>query len=157
MTERSFTIVRTIDATPEQVFSAWTEPAKLGWFFAEPEAENEAPEVDLRVGGAWRQLMVIDEDDSYVTGGIYRDIAPNERLAFVWGAVGGWPAIDPDDLDSAPLVTVSLTDADGSTEMTFRLELPDSLTDEEVEEELATGMEPGWTATIDRLVAELNG
>ena len=74
MTERSFTIVRTIDATPEQVFSAWTEPAKLGWFFAEPEAENEAPEVDLRVGGAWRQLMVIDEDDSYVTGGIYRDI-----------------------------------------------------------------------------------
>ncbi|MBK4346236.1 SRPBCC domain-containing protein [Lacisediminihabitans sp. G11-30] len=70
MTERNFTIARTLDVAPERVYQAWTEPDHLGWFFAEPEAENKLPEVDLRVGGAWRQLMVVDEDDSYITGGI---------------------------------------------------------------------------------------
>jgi len=64
--------------------------------------------------------------------------------------------MDPDDLDSAPQVTIELKDVDGSTEQTFRLTLADSLTDEEVDEELATGMEPGWAATIDRLVEQLN-
>jgi len=156
MTDREFSIVRTIDASPERVYRAWTEPEKLGWFFSDPTGDNEAAEVDLRVGGAWRQLMVVDDDDSYVTGGVYRELIPNRRLAFAWGAVGGWPAIDPDDLDSAPQVTIELKDVDGSTEQTFRLTLADSLTDEEVDEELATGMEPGWAATIDRLVEQLN-
>jgi len=157
MTDREFSIVRTLHASPERVYRAWTEPEHLTWFFSDPAGDNAAPEVDLRVGGEWRQVMVVDDDDSYVTGGVYRDLVPNERLAFAWGALGGWPAIDPDDLDSAPQVTIELRDVDGSTEQTFRLALADTLTDEEVEEELATGMEPGWAATIDRLVDDLNG
>jgi len=155
VTDREFTIVRNIPAPPAEVFRAWTEPDRLGWF-ANPDAESEPATVDLRVGGEWRILMVIDEELTYYTGGVYRDIAPAEGLVFHWGAVGGWPEIDLDDLDAAPLVTVGLDKAAEGTELTFTVALPAALTDEEVEAELATGMQQGWAATLDRLVAQLS-
>jgi uncharacterized protein YndB with AHSA1/START domain len=36
--------------------------------------------VDLRVGGAWRLKMVIDDDSEHFTGGMYLDIVPEEKL-----------------------------------------------------------------------------
>jgi uncharacterized protein YndB with AHSA1/START domain len=155
VTDREFTIVRSIPAPAAEVFRAWTEPDRLGWF-ANPETESEPPTVDLRVGGEWRILMVIDEELQYYTGGVYRDIAPNEGVVFHWGAVGGWPEIDLDNLDAAPLATVMLSDSTGGTELTFTISLPADLTDEEVEAELATGMQQGWAATLDRLVTQLS-
>jgi uncharacterized protein YndB with AHSA1/START domain len=151
MTDRSFTITRTLDAPPALVFGAWTDPEHLGWFFS-GHGEPEAPEVDLRVGGAWRQTMIIGDDDRYVTGGVYREIVPGERLVFAWGAEGGWP-----ELDDAPVVTVALSWIDGQTEMAVTVSLPEGLSEERVREQLATGMEVGWNQTVDRLVAQLAG
>ena len=152
-TPRGFTLTRTINAPRERVFAAWTEPAELDWFFSDPGAHNPAAEVDLRAGGEWRQLMVIDELDSYVTGGRYRLVVPGEKLVFAWGAEGGWPELD----DDAPVVTVALVEIDGHTEMTVTVSLPETLTQEQVGEQLATGMEAGWNQTVDRLVAQLAG
>ena len=36
----------------------------------------------MRVGGAWRQQMIIDESTAYVTSGVYREIVPDEKLVF---------------------------------------------------------------------------
>lgn len=91
-----FTITRTLDSTPERVYRAWTEPDKLGWFFSGNGQVDEPIEVDARVGGAWRQRMNVDETTSYLTGGVYRELVPGERIVFDWGAVGGWPELPPD-------------------------------------------------------------
>jgi uncharacterized protein YndB with AHSA1/START domain len=152
MTDRSFTITRTLDAPPALVFRAWTDPDQLGWFFS-GHGEPEAPQVDLQVGGAWRQTMIISDDDRYVTGGVYREIVPGERLVFTWGAEDGWPELD----DGAPVVTVALADAGGQTEMAVTVSLPESLSQEQVQEQLATGMDVGWNQTVDRLVGQLAG
>ena len=152
MTDRSFTITRRLDAPPALVFQAWTDPEYLGWFFS-GHGDPEAPQVDLRVGGAWRQTMIIGDDDRYVTGGVYREIVPGERLVFAWGAEGGWPELD----DDAPVVTVALVEIHGQTEMTVTVSLPETLSQEQVDEQLATGMEAGWNQTVDRLVAQLAG
>ena len=149
---RGFTLVRTFTASPDRVYRAWTEPAHLDWFFNDTTTTDVPTEVDLRVGGAWRQMMVIDDDTAYVTGGIYREIIPNERLVLAWGAVGGWPGIDPDDLDAAPTVTVTFSAIDGGTRMTLRLDLPAGISDAEARDWFALGIEPGMTQTIDRLV-----
>ena len=69
---------------------------------------SEPIDVDLRVGGAWRVKMVMNENLQYFTGGIYREIVPGEKLVFTWGAVDGWPEIDSDHLDDCPLVTLTL-------------------------------------------------
>jgi uncharacterized protein YndB with AHSA1/START domain len=151
--DRGFTLTRLLDAPREVVFTAWTHPAHLGWFF-NPDNESSVPiELDLRVGGAWRQEMIIEEDTRYFTGGIYREITPVERLSFYFGAVGGWPELDPAHLEDAVLVTIDFRAIGTSTEMTLRVDLPDHLTEESVREWLATGMQQGWGQTIDRLVA----
>jgi uncharacterized protein YndB with AHSA1/START domain len=155
-TPRSFTLTWTLDATPETVFGAWTDPARLGWWYNDRQPIPDEPiELDLRIGGAWRQMMVIDEETSYFTGGVYREIVPNERLVFAWGATDGWPRLDLDELDRSPQVTLSLKQTSSGTELTLHVELPADLPDDGV-----PGWWPmvrgGWTDTVDRLAAELN-
>lgn len=153
--EREFTLSRVLDAPRAVVFRAWTEPDSLRWFFTEDTPPDEPVKVDLRVGGAWRQRMIVDAQTDYVTGGIYREIVPLERLVFTWGAAGGWPELDGAAKDDAPVATVKLADRGSGTELVFTVRLPAHLSDEEVSEWLATGMQHGWSDTIDRLVASL--
>ena len=151
MNDRSFTLTRDIEAPRDAVWASWTDPAELRWFFSGMEQPGEAIDVDLRVSGAWRLLMVVSPETSYVTGGVYREIVPTERLVFSWGAVGGWPAID-DDLDAVPQTTIELRDIRSGTELSLTAWFADQLSDEKVAEWLNSGMREGWAMTIDRLV-----
>lgn len=149
---RTITLSRILDAPPRLVYAAWTRPEHLGWYL-NPDNPTDAPiEVDLRVGGAWRIEMVINDDLRYFTGGIYRELVPNERIVFTFGAIGGWPELDGSAADDAPVVTVTLRELAGSTEMTLHMEFPAHLSDENVKDWLDLGMEDGWRQTIDRLV-----
>jgi uncharacterized protein YndB with AHSA1/START domain len=86
----------TLDAPRADVFRAWTDPDHLQWFYNPAQPIPDEPiELDLRVGGVWRQRMVISEQMNYVTGGVYREIVRDEKLVFNWGAAGGWPELDP--------------------------------------------------------------
>ncbi len=155
-TRRDFTLTWTLDAPPAEVFRAWTDPDHLQWFYNDSTPIPSEPiELDLRVGGAWRQTMVIDESTAYVTGGVYREIVRDEKLVFAWGATDGWPKLDPDHLDEGPLVTVTFSHVDGRTEMTVHVELPASLSEERVQEWWSMGIRNGWRVTVDRLAAGL--
>ncbi len=152
--QREFTLTWTLDAPPPDVFRAWTDPEHMQWFYnPDAPAPTEPLQVDLRVGGAWRQHMVIDATTDYVTGGVYREIVPDEKLVFTWGATGGWPELDPDRLDDSPLVTVTLTGSSERTEMSVRVELPAGLSEDGVREWLSMGIRDGWRDTVDRLAA----
>ena len=105
---REFTLSWMLDAPPAKVFRAWTDPEHLQWFYNDHQPIPDDPiEVDLRVGGVWRQRMVISEKTDYITGGVYREIVRDEKLVFSWGATDGWPELDPERLDENPLVTVT--------------------------------------------------
>jgi uncharacterized protein YndB with AHSA1/START domain len=153
--KHSFTLNWVLDAPPAEVFRAWTDPEHLGWFYNPDNAIPAEPiELDLRVGGAWRQLMVIDRSTIYHTGGVYREIVPDEKLVFAWGATDGWPELDPDRLDDSPQVTVTLAEVDGRTEMSVHVELPASLADDGMENWWSM-IQDGWRDTVDRLAAAL--
>jgi uncharacterized protein YndB with AHSA1/START domain len=157
-THRGFTLTRTLDAPRDLVFQAWTDPDHLQWYFnPKMTPPGERAEVDLRVGGAWRLRMVVSEDNDYITGGIYKEIVPNEKLVFEWGAVGGWPEIDPTRGAAGLVVTVELAEMGDKTEMVLRLDFPEGLSDAEVRKLLDMGMRHGWGDTIDRLVAAFTG
>ncbi|GII54970.1 activator of HSP90 ATPase [Planotetraspora thailandica] len=154
--KRCFSIVRRLDAPRELVFRAWTDPDHLQWFGQTgAPGERQPATVDLRVGGAWRVHMIENEHRSYVTGGVYREIEPPEKIVFTWGAVGGWPPIDPGKPDDGPVVTVTLRDLGGTTEMTFHVGFPDGFTDDSVRHWFSLGVVDGWTRTIDRLAPSL--
>ncbi len=83
MTERSvvhntFTLERHYACSPEQVFSAWSDPeAKARWF----AGDNGDYQLDFRVGGFERNRG--DHGGKVITWEVlYRDIMPGERIAY---------------------------------------------------------------------------
>ena len=156
--QRAFTLTWTLDASPADVFRAWTDPDHLQWFYNPNNPVPDEPiELDLRVGGAWRQRMVISEQTNYMTGGVYREIVRDEKLVFAWGATDGWPELDPERLDESPNVTVLLSGRDGRTEMLVTVELPATVSEDEAREWLEMGITNGWRDTVDRLAAVFPG
>jgi uncharacterized protein YndB with AHSA1/START domain len=153
-----FTLTWRFDAPRRSVFRAWTDPAHLGWFFNDEQPVPAEPiELDLRVGGVWRQMMVYSPDDRKYAGGVYREIVPDEVLEFVFGAIGGWPDLSGDGLDTAPIVRLEFADAaDGGTDLTLRTWIRQE-GDEQSLRELLAAMRAGWTQTVARLGATLEG
>jgi uncharacterized protein YndB with AHSA1/START domain len=144
-----------IRATPARVFAAWTRAAELGWFFNERMPRPDEPiQLDLRVGGAWRQVMVIDQETRYVTGGIYLEIVPDKKLVFAWGAVDGWPRISCDRLDEAPRVTVQFKPSGGGTLLILDVDIPESMSKELARERLLGAVQEGWKSTVERCVRQ---
>ena len=50
--ERELIITRMIDAPPEKVWRAWTEPALLTQWFTPPPFTTPSAELDVRPGGS---------------------------------------------------------------------------------------------------------
>lgn len=67
---------RVLPATPQEVFAAWTTPERMAAWMS-PAGAAEA-EVDLRVGGAFRVVMV--EHDRLEHTGSYLEVDPPRRL-----------------------------------------------------------------------------
>lgn len=114
-TSKGFTITRTFDATPEELWTAWTDAdvATHWWHPRGFSTLRDTVDIDARVGGKYAYTMVNDATgEQYPTGGVYREIDPYERLAFTWGE----PDSDPDD---TPLITVTLAPEGDRTAMTF--------------------------------------
>lgn len=152
--ERRFVIARTVLATPQAAFDAWTQPELLGWFLNPEQPVPPAPiTVDLRVGGSFRVPMVVDETLRYTTGGIYLDIQQGERIRFAWGATDGWPSIEEGGVDEVPHALVELEEHHGRTRMTFTLTLGDAIVDEAAYGWEELDIRDGWTATIARFAA----
>src|SRR6218665_1716486 len=116
--QRGFSLTRMLDAPPDMVWQAWTDPKYLDWFFNPGTTPVWPTSVELRVGGAWRQHMVESAERPYMTGGVYREIVPQPKLVFAWGARGGWPDLDE---GNGPQVTVELTPVEGRTRMDLTL------------------------------------
>ncbi len=77
---------RTFDASPEEVFDAWTNPAVLQrWWAADPTWSTPVAEVDLRPGGRYRLSM---EDPTsgavHTIGGEYLEVERPDRLLYTW-------------------------------------------------------------------------
>ena len=110
-----FTITRILDATPQQIWNAWTDPDEVAewWHPRGATTPRESVSFDVRVGGHYTYTMVDEESgQEIVTGGVYREVVPITRLVFTWG----YPDGDPAD---TPLVTVTIDPADELTQVTF--------------------------------------
>jgi uncharacterized protein YndB with AHSA1/START domain len=80
----SLTITRTLPATAEQVFAAWTTPEALKRWSAPGNLTNPVVEVDLRVGGRYRIDMAAPDGTVHRVTGVYKEIDPPRRLVYTW-------------------------------------------------------------------------
>lgn len=106
-------IKRRFKAPVERVYAAWTDASLMRRWFAPGEMTVPEAEADVRVGGRYRVRMSESGSDCefHTTGGVYREVVPNERLVFTWQWEGS-------DLET--LVTLEFTAlAADETELTL--------------------------------------
>ena len=140
-----FTLTWTLDADPADVFRAWTEPEHLDWFYNDEQPRPDGPiELDLRIGGVWRQLMVIDANTSYFTGGMYREIVPDERLVTSETYEGLPEGVSEED--GSTVNTATFTEVDGRTTVTLLIQAANRVSRDAI---IETGMEDGLQDALD--------
>jgi len=80
----SLTLKRRLNAPPEKVYAAWTDPAQISKWFGPDTGGVKHAETDLRTGGRYAiEFRTTDGEEHHVSG-VYREVVPNERLQFTW-------------------------------------------------------------------------
>ena len=73
-------ITREFDAPRRLVYRAWTTPELVRRWWSGHRGEMTVAEIDLRVGGRWRYVMVADGGFEVAFHGEYREIVPDELV-----------------------------------------------------------------------------
>jgi uncharacterized protein YndB with AHSA1/START domain len=142
-TDREILITREFDAPKHLVYKAWTTPELVRRWWSGHQGEMTTCEMDLRVGGRWRYVMVADGGFEVAFHGEYREIVPNERI--VTTQVYELPGAPEDE---GVLNIVTFTETAGRTTLTL---LVQATSREERDAILDSGMEVGMQQQLDLL------
>jgi len=150
--ERTLTTTRVFDAPRELVYRAWTDPRQLALWFPPEHFTAPVCQLDVRPGGSLRIDMKGDDDAGDFAGavfpavGIYREVVPNERLAFTLkGLEEGPPPM--------VLTTVIFEDQGRKTKLTIH-QTADTIADYDVLRKI--GATEGLRQSLDKLSALLD-
>ncbi|HEX6317171.1 MAG TPA: SRPBCC family protein [Gemmatimonadaceae bacterium] len=80
--ETEILITREFDAPRHLVYRAWTTPELVRRWWHANRGTCTSTEIDLRVGGKWRWVMVTESGFEVAFHGEYREIVPNEKLVY---------------------------------------------------------------------------
>lgn len=144
--DREIAMTRVFDAPRDLVFDAYTKPDLLQLWLGPPGWSLAVCEVDLKVGGTYRFVWRGSDGTEMGLRGVYREIAPPERLVSTETFDDPW-------YPGEAVSTLVLTKQGGRTSLTNTIlyeskEIRDGV--------LQSSMEHGVAATYDRL-AELAG
>jgi uncharacterized protein YndB with AHSA1/START domain len=139
-TDTQILITRKFDAPKHLVYKAWTTPELVKRWWNAKRGEVTVADIDLRVGGTWRWVMVTDDGVEVAFHGEYREIVSNERIVTT-EVYEGMP-------DAAALNTLTFTEEDGRTTMTL---LVDHASREHRDGHIESGMEAGMQDALDLL------
>src|SRR5215212_8155188 len=79
-TDDQILITREFDAPRHLVYRAYTEPELIRRWWSGRRGEVTSADVDLRVGGTWRYVMVAHDGSEVAFHGEFREIVQNERI-----------------------------------------------------------------------------
>jgi|SRR6185437_7998763 len=147
MSELTLIVRRTIRATPERLFSAWTDPAQLRSWWGPAQVECPIAEVDLRVGGRYRLANQFPDGSVWWVGGIFETVAPPNLLVYSWELSAGTiqPGGTPPPEQAVERVTVRFEPRGDATEVV--------VTHERIADPAARDShEQGWLGCLDGLV-----
>jgi uncharacterized protein YndB with AHSA1/START domain len=135
-------ITRDFDAPKHLVYQAWTTPDLIKLWWSAKRGAVTVAEVDLRVGGAWRWVMVTDDGFEVAFHGEYRELIPNERIVYT-EVYEGFPEADAEAMN-----TLTLTETDGRTTLTLQVQ---HMNQEHRDAHINSGMEAGMQDAMDLL------
>jgi uncharacterized protein YndB with AHSA1/START domain len=136
-------ITREFDAPKHLVYRAYTTPELIERWWSGERGEVTKVEVDLRVGGTWRYVMIANEGVEVAFHGEFREIVPNERIVNTEIYEGV-----PDPGDDAPVVTTTFTESGGRTTLTQLTECGSRDVRDMI---IESGMETGMQEAMNKL------
>jgi uncharacterized protein YndB with AHSA1/START domain len=130
---------RSIRASAERLFEAWTRPEQLVQWWGPPGTHCPQADVDLRVGGSYRIGNQFGDGAVIWISGRFEAIDRPRQLVYSWN-------IEPADIDER--VTVTFDETNGVTEVV--------LVHERIVDEASRDQhQQGWFGCLDGLAAYL--
>jgi uncharacterized protein YndB with AHSA1/START domain len=156
---KSMIIHRTIHATRELVWKAWTEADRLKIWSGPKTYTTPVFDMDPHVGGRYFNCMKSSEGQEIYSTGTILEMAVNEKLVLtdsfadaqgniVSAAYYGMEA----DFPLVNTVTILLVDDGNQTKMTLSYDAATPIPEAQL-----TGMRQGWNESFDKLDAYLAG
>lgn len=137
-------VERLIDATPEEVFEAYTNPESMkGWFTILDPGMIVENEIDLRVGGTWVSTWGFSPDEMYSETQTFEVVDRPHRL------VSKSTGTSPDGGSMDTHVEITLEDEGGKTLMRVT---QTGFFDEDTRDFFA---KTAWNGLFDRIQAYL--
>jgi uncharacterized protein YndB with AHSA1/START domain len=115
--ELAIRVTREFDAPIQLVFDVFTKEEHVRKTFAPFGEEVTVCDIDLRVGGSYRYVMVTDDGVECAFRGTYLEIDPPTRSVQTW-LFEAWP-------DAEAVETMELHETDGVTTLTWTLAFRD--------------------------------
>ncbi|HEY4112256.1 SRPBCC domain-containing protein [Puia sp.] len=144
-------IEKIFNASPEKVFSAWTDPGKLVKWFAPDGCTVYFKKLVIETGGRFHSCVTNPRFGDCWCIGEYKEIVPGRKIVFTMiNADENGNPINPAEIGMDPdwpgqtLVTVTFAEENGKTKMQLR---------QTVSQELAkrTGAYPGWLQMLNNM------
>jgi uncharacterized protein YndB with AHSA1/START domain len=144
-TDEQILITREFDAPKHLVYKAYTTPELVKRWWSGQRGKMTSAEIDLRVGGTWRYVMVANGGFEVAFHGEYREIVPNERIVTT-EVYEGVPEGEQPEGDV--LNTVTFTEENGRTTLTLLVDTPSRDVRDTI---IDSGMEGGMQEGMDLL------
>lgn len=146
-TDTQILIERDFNAPKHLVYKTFTTPALVSKWWVGKRGEMTLCEIDLRVGGKWRYVMLAHRKFEVGFHGEYREIVANERLVWTEVYEGAGP-----DADAHPTVnTMKLTSIGDRTKLSVLVQCESKAQRDVI---IGSGMEGGMQEAYD-LVEEI--
>ena len=136
---------RVIDASPEKIYRAYTDPAILSqWFAPKPWSISDAV-IEPKVGGRFNFVMHGPDGERFPNSGVFLEVVPNRRLISTDAFTPDWkPAGQPFMVARIELEPTG----DGKTKYTATASHWSEVTMKQHEE---MGFHEGWGQVADQL------
>jgi uncharacterized protein YndB with AHSA1/START domain len=145
-TDEQILITREFNGPKHLVFKAFTTPDLVKRWWHAKRGEMTIAEIDLRVEGKWRYVMVTEGGLEVGFHGEYREIIPNERIVSTETYEGLPEGVSEED--GTTVNTATFTEQDGRTTLTLLVQAPSKATRDAI---IDSGMEAGLQDALDLL------
>lgn len=145
-TDEQILIEREFNAPRDLVYRAYTTPELVRRWWHAKRGEVTLVEIDLRVGGRWRYVMVANDGTEVGFHGEYREVVPNQRLVSSEVYEGLPEGVSEED--AATVNTATFTETDGRTTLTILVQAKSKVSRDAI---IESGMEDGLQDALELL------
>lgn len=137
-------VTREFAAPRHLVYKAWTTPELVKRWWNAKRGEVTLAEIDLRVGGTWRYVMIAERGFEVAFHGVFREIVPNERIV----STEVYEGVPPGTPNEGTLNTMSLRQSGDRTVLTLHVQAPNKQVRDMI---IKSGMEAGLQDALELL------